>query len=134
MYVCVCVYIYREAGTARAGEESSQSIYIHTYNLCIPITLQALLQLVKTAAKQEPPVGLNGQPSRQTAQTTAEAETKLADADGKKVPISSKHDPAYVHAEEDRDLQAQVSVYIYIYMLPEPYTHTHTHTRIYACR
>ena len=34
------------------------------------------------------------------------AETLVKD-DGKKVPISSRHDPAYVHAEKDRDAQAQ---------------------------
>ena len=37
IYIYIYIYINREAGTARAGDESSQSINIHTYNLCIPI-------------------------------------------------------------------------------------------------
>jgi len=62
----------------------------------------ALLRMVKEAAVEPKPNGKK----MEVAKSVGRAET-LVKAKGKEVPMSSRHDPAYVDAEEKRDAQAE---------------------------
>jgi len=61
----------------------------------------ALLNMVKKASSDKLP----DKKAKALSKTVRKAET-LVKADGTKVPISSRHDPAYVHSEQSRDQQA----------------------------
>ena len=63
---------------------------------------KALLDMVKHAAQPPAP-----KKAAVVSKSVKKAET-LVREDGKKVPMSSRHDPSYVHAEDERDAEAQL--------------------------